>query len=70
VLSCSVKVCRSTPQGEQAVLSVFAAGQTFAEAAMFVGHRYPATGETIDDVERLAEQFADAPLRRRADPVH
>jgi hypothetical protein len=37
---------------------------------MFVGHRYPATGETIDDVERLAEQFADAPLRRRADPVH
>lgn len=49
VLSGSVKIYRSTPQGEQAVIGVFGPGETFAEAAMFVGRRYPATGETIEE---------------------
>jgi CRP-like cAMP-binding protein len=49
VLSGRVKVYRSTAQGEQAVLGVFGAGETFAEAAMFLGHRYPATGETVEE---------------------
>jgi CRP-like cAMP-binding protein len=49
VLSGRVKIYRSTPQGEQAVIGVFGPGETFAEAAMFVAQRYPATGETIEE---------------------
>lgn len=49
VLSGWVKVYRSTSQGEQAVLGVFGPGETFAEAAMFAGRRYPSTGETIEE---------------------
>lgn len=48
VLSGSVKIYRSTAQGEQAVLGVFGPGQTFAEAAMFVGRRFPASAETVE----------------------
>lgn len=49
VLSGGVKIYRSTPQGDQAVLGVFGPGETFAEAAMFLARRYPATGETIEE---------------------
>ncbi len=42
-----VKIYRTTPDGLEVVLHVFKSGETFAEAAIFLGGRYPASGETV-----------------------
>ena len=42
-----VKIYRTTPDGLEVVLHVFKRGETFAEAAMFLGGRYPASAETV-----------------------
>lgn len=47
VLSGWVKVSRTTADGNEAVVGVFTRGDTFAEAAMFLGGRYPAGAEVI-----------------------
>ena len=46
VLDGWVKIYRTTPDGLEVVLHVFKSGETFAEAAIFLGGRYPASGET------------------------
>ena len=46
VLDGWVKIYRTTPDGLEVVLHVFKRGETFAEAAIFLGGRYPASGET------------------------
>jgi len=48
VLSGWIKIFRPTAQGEQAVLGVLGPGETFAEAAIVLGRRYPASAETIE----------------------
>ncbi len=48
VLDGWVKVHRTTSTGEQALLGLFGKGETFAEAAMFLGHRYPASAEAVE----------------------
>lgn len=50
VLEGWAKVYRDTPGGEQAVLGIFGPGETFAEAAAFIGGRYPANAEAAEDV--------------------
>lgn len=40
-----VKIARLTPDGGEAVVGMFRRGETFAEAAMFLGGRYPANAE-------------------------
>jgi len=52
VLDGWVKVSRDGAAGEEAVLEVFGRGETFAEAAMFMGGGYPATA-TIVEPSRL-----------------
>lgn len=47
VLEGWVKIYRTTPDGLEVVLHVFTKGETFAEAAIFLGGRYPASGETV-----------------------
>ncbi|MGD9712485.1 MAG: Crp/Fnr family transcriptional regulator [Thermomicrobiales bacterium] len=47
VLDGWVKIYRTTPDGLEVVLHVFKSGETFAEAAIFLGGRYPASGETV-----------------------
>ena len=47
VLDGWVKIYRTTPDGLEVVLHVFTGGETFAEAAIFLGGRYPASGETV-----------------------
>jgi CRP/FNR family transcriptional regulator, dissimilatory nitrate respiration regulator len=47
VVSGWVKLYRVTPDGLEVVINVFAAGDTFAEAVMFSGGRYPACAETV-----------------------
>lgn len=44
-----VKVYRLTPSGSEAVVAVFTKGQSFAEAAAFVGGRFPASAEAVTD---------------------
>ena len=42
-----VKIYRTTTDGLEVVLHVFKRGESFAEAAMFLGGRYPASAETV-----------------------
>jgi CRP/FNR family transcriptional regulator, dissimilatory nitrate respiration regulator len=56
VLEGWVKVYRLTPSGGEAVVAVFTRGQSFAEAAAFVGGRFPASGEAVTDGRLLRLQ--------------
>lgn len=63
-----VKLFRMTPDGEEAVIGVFHRGETFAEAAMFMGGRYPASAETVSparllkvDAEIMVRQIRETP---------
>jgi len=42
-----VKLYRETADGHEVVVSLFTTGESFAEAMMFRGGRYPATAETV-----------------------
>lgn len=68
VLGGWVKLYRITPDGNEAVVGVFRRGETFAEAAMFLGGRYPVSAEVVTDA-RLVRVDGEL-LRRRikADP--
>lgn len=48
-----VKIYNSDAEGNEAVLGVFSSGETFAEAAMFLGGEYPATAEVVEDARLL-----------------
>ena len=67
VLDGWVKVFRMTPSGEEAVFGVFATGETFAEAALFLGGAYPASAEVVEDARLLCVRgtpFRDRLLAR------
>jgi len=49
-----VKLFRQMPTGEEAILHIFTEGETFAEAAMFGGHKYPASAEVVADARLLS----------------
>ncbi len=57
-LSGWVKLYRVTPDGLEVVLNVFKTGETFAEAAMFLGGRYPACAETVSPARLLRIEAA------------
>ena len=44
-----VKLYRITLAGEEAVIHVFAKGDSFAEAVAFTGHPFPASADTVSD---------------------
>jgi len=48
-----VKISRISPEGDETVVSVFTRGETFAEAAMFIGGCYPVNAEIISPVRLL-----------------
>ena len=48
-----VKIYRTTVDGLEVVLHVFRQGETFAEAAMFLGGTYPASAETVSPARLL-----------------
>jgi CRP-like cAMP-binding protein len=54
ILSGWVKLFRQLPSGEEAILHIFTESETFAEAAMFNGHKYPATAEVVADARMIA----------------
>lgn len=56
VLEGWVKVFRPSLSGDEAVFGVFAAGETFGEAAMFIGGHYPAAAQAVEDSRLIAVQ--------------
>ncbi len=63
VLGGWVKLYRVTPDGNEAVVGVFRCGETFAEAAMFLGGRYPVSAEVVTNARLL--RVDGQVLRRR-----
>ncbi|WP_329647165.1 Crp/Fnr family transcriptional regulator [Hyphomicrobium sp.] len=63
VLGGWVKLYRATPDGNEAVVGVYRRGETFAEAAMFLGGRYPVNAEVVTDARLL--RVDGRVLRRR-----
>ncbi len=63
VLDGWVKVFRITPDGSEAVVGVFRRGETFAEAAIFLGGRYPVSAEAATTTRLL--KIDGEMLRRR-----
>lgn len=53
VISGWVKLYRTTPDGLEVVLHVFKTGETFAEAAMFLGGEYPASAQAVSKARLL-----------------
>ncbi len=53
VLSGWVKLFVERSDGEEAVLGVFTRGESFAEAVMFIGGRYPASAQVVEDARLL-----------------
>src|SRR5690606_4988160 len=49
VLGGWIKLYRVTSEGNEAVVGVYRRGETFAEAAMFLGGRYPVSAEVVTD---------------------
>lgn len=47
VIEGQIKLSRLAPNGDEAVVQVFGVGESFAEAAMFMGGRYPVTASAI-----------------------
>ena len=63
VLDGWVKLFRLTPDGSEAVVGVFRRGETFAEAAIFLGGRYPVSAEVVTSARLLS--IDGEMLRRR-----
>ena len=63
VLGGQVKLSRINPGGEEAVVHIYGAGESFAEAAMFLGGRYPVAAEAVV-ASRVMHIESDA-LRRK-----
>ena len=63
VLDGWVKLHRLTPDGSEAVVGVFKRGETFAEAAIFLGGRYPVSAEVVTPSRLL--RFDGESLRSR-----
>lgn len=66
VLDGWVKLYRQTTDGNEVVVSLFTVGESFAEAMMFCGGRYPATAEVVTSARILhidGQLLRDAILR-------
>ncbi|MGI9416136.1 MAG: Crp/Fnr family transcriptional regulator [Hyphomicrobiales bacterium] len=68
VLDGWVKLCRRTSDGEEVVLGIFTRGETFAEAVMFMGERFPASAEVVGDSRLLTLRRDSVLARLRDDP--
>ncbi|MCP4935373.1 MAG: Crp/Fnr family transcriptional regulator [bacterium] len=54
ILSGWVKIYRLHSSGDEIILHIFKSGDSFAEAAMFSGYRYPAMAEAIENTRMLS----------------
>lgn len=63
-----VKVYRLTPDGDEAVVSVFAQGESFAEPVMFLGGRYPVNAAAASRARLARIEAADFSAMIAAQP--
>lgn len=63
-----VKLYRSTLLGEETVIGVLNAGQTFGEAVALVGARFPVSAQAVTAVRLLRVPAASLRSRMQADP--
>lgn len=68
VLDGWVKLCRRAMDGEEVLLGIFTRGETFAEAAMFMGGEFPASAEVVGDARLLTLRRDTILARLRDDP--
>jgi CRP-like cAMP-binding protein len=68
VLEGQVKLSRINPGGNEALVHIYGAGESFAEAAMFLGGRYPVAAEAVTaarvmriESESLRRKVAERP---------
>jgi CRP-like cAMP-binding protein len=54
VTSGRVKIFKLSPKGDEQILHLYGPGETFGEAAMWMGINYPAHAEAVTDVTLLA----------------
>lgn len=64
----AVKIFKTSPRGQEQVLAVITPGQTFAEAAVFMGGGYPASTECLEDTELLFVEREAFVRRLHSDP--
>ena len=62
-----VKLYRLLPDGSEAVVSVMTAGESFAEAAMFIGARFPVAADTVTEARLLRIEASTLRAAMRAD---
>jgi len=62
VLSGWVKLFRQTPRGDEAVIHILSRGECFAEAAVFLGGRYPASALVAEDARLI--RISSQPFRQ------
>jgi CRP-like cAMP-binding protein len=67
VLDGWVKLYRLLPDGSEAVVSVMTAGESFAEAVMFIGGRYPVSADTVTEARLLRIEASALRAAIRAD---
>jgi CRP-like cAMP-binding protein len=67
VLDGWVKLFRTLPDGDEAVVAMIAAGECFAEAVMFLGGRYPVSAEAVGAARLLRIEAAAVRSAIRAD---
>jgi CRP-like cAMP-binding protein len=63
VLDGWVRLFRQTDDGRESVIALFARGESFAEAVMFLGGKFPVSGSVVDEARLLiipAEPFRRA----------
>lgn len=53
VASGKVKIFKLSPDGKEQILMIVSAGNSFAEAALFSGGRYPASAQALEDSELI-----------------
>lgn len=63
-----VKIYRITTDGTEAVVGVFRRGETFAEAAIFLGGHYPVNAEVVTESRLLAIDGENFRRRIRQEP--
>jgi len=63
VLGGQVKLSRVNPGGDEAVVHIYGVGESFAEAAMFLGGRYPVAAEAV--VPSRVMHIESGALRRK-----
>ncbi|MEE8454356.1 MAG: Crp/Fnr family transcriptional regulator [Limibaculum sp.] len=68
VLGGWVKIFRLTPDGDEAVMALFARGESFAEAAMFMGGQFPASAEVVEQARLLRVESRPFKNRLHAEP--